>query len=282
MSLIDNMNSAAPESDYLFHYTKTSTAVEHILYEKKLRFTPLSKMHDPLEFLDAYHSAYSMEGVDRNKLEKLYTRDLDINEIVRRKFRVACFCKDMELYECHNSGINFNRGWARSRMWSQYAEGHAGICIVFSKKSLLKNITQEVKRKVSEHKTVILNESVKYDNTLMERAEALHISLDGNGLNKSPLEWIKEHSKEYLFKKLVDYKDEQEYRFAIYHESFLSNTYTDICFGDSILAIILGVKFPPAYKVNIEDCIKRIGCECAEMYWHGGKPFLFNYPTSFL
>ena len=36
------------------------------------------------------------------------------------------------------------KGYEKSRMWSQYGQNHEGICLVFSKKSLLEIIKKEL------------------------------------------------------------------------------------------------------------------------------------------
>ena len=42
--------------DLLYHYTAASTCLEHILYDRKLKFGQLSKTNDPLEFEAPLHS----------------------------------------------------------------------------------------------------------------------------------------------------------------------------------------------------------------------------------
>ena len=33
---------------------------------------------------------------------------------------------------------NLSKGWARSRMWAQYADNHKGVCLIFDKLCLEK------------------------------------------------------------------------------------------------------------------------------------------------
>lgn len=42
---------------------------------------------------------------------------------------------------CGNSN---NKGCKKSRMWSQYGQDHSGICLVFSKESLMATIQNEL------------------------------------------------------------------------------------------------------------------------------------------
>jgi hypothetical protein len=122
--------------DTIFHYTKLETALEKILKNKQLRFTKYEDSKDPHES-NKRNFALQSSIID-NENEFWRQRDSsekEINFIIQQKLRMACFCRNKPNYP----------GYKRSRMWSQYADNHRGICFAFSKKALQKAVRKQFK-----------------------------------------------------------------------------------------------------------------------------------------
>jgi hypothetical protein len=45
-----NVNEYVRTSDALFHYTRISTAIKHILFTRKIKLSYLKEMNDPKEY----------------------------------------------------------------------------------------------------------------------------------------------------------------------------------------------------------------------------------------
>jgi len=131
--------------DVVFHYTTASTAIDHILSEKRLKFRHIRKSNDPVERISpecAIIGNAASGNYERNLRDCNYLRDLIIN--LDNRFYQICFCKNIEDKE---SDINNNHGsiienekffgFAKPTMWAQYTEDYTGVCIAFSKKKIL-------------------------------------------------------------------------------------------------------------------------------------------------
>lgn len=125
-------------SNKLFHYTTYNTAIEHILDTGLLRFSPLQSVNDPRESLDWLCSlkvnSETTLPIDFGLHESI---NQDINNHLKKNTKILCLSqsatppKDVE-----NLHLDFYEGYARSRMWAQYAGNHTGICLAFDRQEL--------------------------------------------------------------------------------------------------------------------------------------------------
>ena len=131
--------------DVIYHYTTASTAIDHILSEKRLKFRHIRKSNDPVECRYP-ECAVSGNGAyvnyEKNLKDCNYLRDLIMD--LDSRFYQICFCKNIE---DKKSNINNNHcpiienekffGFAKPTMWEQYTDDYTGVCIAFSKKKIL-------------------------------------------------------------------------------------------------------------------------------------------------
>lgn len=131
----------------LFHYTSMDSACK-ILESNTLRLSNLVSVNDPLEFCKPEHFSLSAYG-DADDIKNVRQLQQALKERMNC-IRILCFCRD---YLCdnpdwfeHGSEFASNylyKGWARTRMWAQYANNHAGVCLVFDKEELRKAFEEE-------------------------------------------------------------------------------------------------------------------------------------------
>ena len=142
LSELDLMKSF-PEEDnqYLFHYTAYPSAL-NILLSHQLRLGSLEKMNDPLEFEDHHGQPLMYQG---ERSEEEYEETVCDYEVAvsekEKSVRFASF--SMDRYPCCN---NFSKGWARSRMWAQYADNHKGVCLIFDKDKIIKTFKKRIQK----------------------------------------------------------------------------------------------------------------------------------------
>ena len=109
----------------IYHYTKLSTAIEHILPEMALRTNFLNKMNGPKENQKwafggvnvPYETLYSdLDEADQNKahFDNMYR----FGEEIKSKIQAICFVYSDKY-----------KGFENEMMWAQYAENHKGICL---------------------------------------------------------------------------------------------------------------------------------------------------------
>ena len=260
--------------DSLFHYTRTSTALEHILPDGKLKLSLLKDTNDPREYkfkllnLQGWSLSKKVEGFAR-KAHPIFDR------ILRGQCRVMCFCTnvlpeiEMESGKVEKDQYASNVGWNKSRMWSQYGENHHGMCLVFSRSSILKHL-----KALNGAFTWQVSGHVRYMRN--DRIPRSAVTLNGNqlaedGVEKYCAQHIQGHYRDLFLTKHVDYRDEAEYRFIIADPS---NNCEFINITTALRVVIAGDRAPKVYFRLIGELSKKYGAECRRAYWDRGKAHL--------
>jgi hypothetical protein len=120
-----------------FHYTTREAAFEHILPRRSLAFSPYSTMRDPLENR-RWGFAGSMRGESGPEHERAYLLFHRHANEIRDSAKLLSLAIDADHEDDDGDDAEqFARGWSRARMWEQYAENHAGVCLVFSRDVLV-------------------------------------------------------------------------------------------------------------------------------------------------
>jgi hypothetical protein len=253
--------------DAVFHYTKLSTAIELILLGGRLKLSLLKDTKDPAEYKDELFLAMRGTGVlspddehRRQEVERMIKSESD-------KCRVLSFCSNKKPFLMLQTGEEFedkhgcSNGWEKSRMWSQYAEDHAGICLVFSKEKWEENLKRELGEK---------QPPIKYKTGYVKYFQHRSEWLNGNRLANGILE---EHAINYIeeksFQKPIDYRDEAEYRTIIFNAEDEKNKYLDI--NSSINGVIAGHHTSRVYDSVIKELCGNIGIESLKVHWDSGK-----------
>ncbi len=202
--------------DIIYHYTKASTAIDYILFNKLLKLTPRNNSFDPVEIFPSYSSvsnSWSGSKNDWDKLHSIYATDIkEIEEIIQNridKYVQVCFCKNKILDEDFSnlSSQQESFGFTKPRMWDQYADKYTGVCIAFSKSKLLeKNKNLDL---IKEGQTDV--SYCTYSKLGLKREHIFLNTLDELGRNKFEKFFIESLDNE-LFLKHIDYQDENEYK----------------------------------------------------------------------
>ncbi|MGE9292582.1 MAG: DUF2971 domain-containing protein [Puniceicoccales bacterium] len=235
--------------DLLFHYTSVQVALEKILSDGTLRFAPYSSTDDPLEFSDYYHAII---GTDEEIIH--IRKQVPAFEAELEKAKMICFCQSKGTPD--NS---FDWGCSRSRMWSQYASGHRGVCLVFSKEQLLKDIPRATSKT-----TDLFDGEVKYDN------EPKKLRSEHRILRKQ-CPSVSQVANDYYFYKREDYRDENEYRLVLHDNSFSSDSSEYIECIDALSAIILGCRTPDCYNGLFLDVATQRSVPTLKTIWSTGR-----------
>lgn len=116
----------------LFHYAKAES-LETILASGNIRLNTLDGMNDPRERKDWIARGLVVpEGdLDWAMLAEQGAVAGEPNRLLRLGARIACFTRERQPLPGADADSLFHRGWARARMWHQYAAEHTGACLVF-------------------------------------------------------------------------------------------------------------------------------------------------------
>ena len=191
-------------------------------------------MNDPRESKDwILHTVSYKTGttVDRDALDKAVADN-------KRKLRVGAFCLDQPSTPDDAPSL---RGYARPRMWAQYAENHRGVCIVLDRESL----DQAVRRRYPDHDgSWVRGGRVKYETSRNDPA-SMTIEYREGEVQSCVNEYFTGYGDSLFFAKHVDWRDENEYRW-LYFDPDGSGTGSDgnkgpfIDIKDSVIALVLG------------------------------------------
>jgi len=248
--------------DTIFHYTKTATALEHILFNKKLRLSDRNDSNDPIENMTPSFSAGLIAG-NQEELENIqnitYDDSCKIKDDIKARIQQAkqvCFCmndlsgkydrehiKPLEYYGC-----------MKPRMWEQYADNYNGVCLVLSKNKLLELLDDSY-----------VHDKIKYVDYSTLRDN--HNRTDLNDLRKKGYESYKktcfDKIDKVIFRKHVDYSGENEYRIC----RFVENEIVEINIETALKGIIVSGNNSDYFKDNLKEYAKEYQVKIIEVNW---------------
>lgn len=269
------MNNARANAGYLYHYTTADTAIKHILPKSQLKFSCMKDSKDPLESEDFQFSAIGTVSGNLEAAERTF-RDLmefgrQQNSIIKSCVKFACFSVDTRT----TSTLLHHKGYSRSRMWSQYAEGHAGVCIAFDKAAILRRVRSRLTAA-----DLLIRSRVHYADDLRDLSKSLFLKPRDGVLTQS--ERLRRYANIYFCNKLNDYRDEAEYRICFYRTEVPCDGRPELCdVSDAFTGIILGNSFPAPFLPSIRQLAKGLSIPVFQIKWYVGTPYVWKvYPKS--
>ena len=212
------INGVRSADQYVYHYTSANTARNYILKDATLLLSPYASTNDPKETKDWQFGLGTWQNRDLGKYKHSALSSW-LSAELKRRTRLACFSTDVPpLSGSHMSDI-LNRGYAKPRMWAQYAEKHTGICLVFLKSSLLEVVKTHLKS------LELVAGPVVYQNRLVVRSLEPHefmLNIDvyeSVGESKYAQAHAHQFMPELFFEKLQDWRDENEWRIVAFTDS---------------------------------------------------------------
>ncbi len=248
--------------DTIYHYTRMSIALEHILFERKLRFTPRMNSKDPIEnqqpfiFVGGTFSEddeWSDSDNERDFIDALHKKMVQVHINTKQ----ICFC--MNTPQDSNEGnavIPYEYcGFLKPRMWDQYGENYQGICFAFSKSKLL------------EHPN-IFSGNVEYRSFRKLGDERFHIDINrlrSQGFKNHENEVLK-RVKEQLFIKHVDYSGENEFRICLELEAGENSDLIDV--SSALIGIVVAKNLISEFNGQvIEQYAEKYKLEVYYLSW---------------
>jgi hypothetical protein len=251
---------------WVYHYTSLRTAMEHILCEGQLKFSPMADVKDPREskswsFSVTTEGDESMEDGEFHRLQDEAT--------ARLKGTCKLLCMSQDEGEAPNAPDPwFRRGFARARMWAQYGDGHRGVCLVFEREKLHRQI------KMTLAPAQIYSGQVTYANRAWDDVQAFNLAY--SEIRRDTLESLVEakiaaHYRTYFLTKVEDWASEVEWRWVL-RGTVLGPEYAPI--ADALAGIVLGVDVPGVYEPAIWPLAEKYGAPIARISWSNGAPHL--------
>ncbi|MCW7551666.1 DUF2971 domain-containing protein [Endozoicomonas gorgoniicola] len=265
----DEITRFISSCDALYHFTRKDTAIEHILDNQTLRFGDFKLTNDPQEYKSKMTSAIGW-GWEDSHLDKIAETTFSIEKLVKSSGFIS-LCQNR-----YEDDQLVEEGCLKSRMWSQYAENHTGICLVFSKQALMQEIENQL---ASEHQ--ILSDYVTYKDPSVKLTSTA-LSVDGYQLSTcSPEQMASDYiidSKDHVFfQKQPDYKDENEFRIVAVAKHYKPVCGKFINFAQSLKAIILGDAFPKVYLPTIKALCEKNNVPYRKLHWEKSRYVLLQW-----
>lgn len=262
-----------PES-YVYHYTTRDTAICRILYSSELRIGPFELTNDPREYKDWEFDLTWSGDLEPPDIEKHASIKRTATTRARSGIKLLCMTSDDRRALERDPLDTFARGFARPRMWAQYAENHLGVCLIFDREVL----HQAIDSQAGFH-SAIYRGSVRYSDHEAVRSGAFSLDYESivrEGLESTLTEHLHRHHQLLFFCKATDWSAEIEYRWLL---SSLTTEPEFIEFGDSLVGVVVGASFQEAYEPSIRGLCAQRGAYFARLYWRNGHPGLITFDS---
>jgi hypothetical protein len=260
---------------YVAHFTRHDIALDLILKNRSLRLGPLSVTNDPRETTSwsfAVGTSWSEDAAKGPDVKELARKNPDYNRLIRSGCRILCVSEDAK----NTSKLDIhNRSYGKPRMWAQYGGNHAGVCLLFDKKILEKEITDRcgptetlICGKVEYGDYFEVSNSISW----MRYMDAFHLSGDQiikDGLEATLLRHRDEFKDVFFFQKNKDWENENEFRWIIRGDS---NEPIFVRIEDSLRAILLGAEFPDDRLGEVHQFCSEYRAYVARIFWLNGRP----------
>ena len=268
--MIENITSP---NQYVCHYTKAATAIQFILKDKRLLLGNYNKTNDPKE---SKNWEFNLGTNEERSLSKYNMKELSasLSSNLKNKTKIACFSMDTGPLSGNHLKDIFNRGFCKPRMWAQYCEKHTGVCLVFDHQKLINKIKESF-----EDGYLVLQGSVIYKNRNIvpnlysadDQQYMINVDrLDKVGMEAYTLDHLMSHYKRLFFEKMMDWRDETEWRCVIFSET-IDEVYIDI--QDSLTGIIFGDCTEEKDIKAIMDMSKSLDLKYIGLKWKNCSPW---------
>ena len=219
--MLQELTTTEP-SRFLYHYA-TMEGLFRILCSGNVRLGLYGNTNDPRENKEWVEAIDAPSGSAPASIDRL-----------RTGARLACFTVD----GCPSNGAeihsHFHRGWARARMWAQYASHHTGVCLVFDFEDLAGRIDRGYQLRDGEY---LINGPVSY----IDKSLTLPMSIRTSTLDNIHDDVLATDLINHLYlTKNRDWESEREHRFVILTWAYETDTPIDIPFGTALRAVVLG------------------------------------------
>ena len=213
-------------SRLVYHYTLASTAIELILHDMSMRLSQLRDTNDPGEEASPVVCLGSPpEGLSS-----------DIDRMMERR-TLACFSRDDPGTVYHGNTPLVGHGYARDRMWAQYAGSHRGVCLFFDRATLESSFGEQMV-----NRGIVLADNVSYRD---EGAAEVVVISRPEFERFGRTEFLKQWAQGATFVKRSDWRAEQEYRLLFIPDGSQAPRPSEvISIRGALAAICVGHRFP--------------------------------------
>ena len=265
----------------VYHYTKRETTLERILPERTIQLGSLGRTNDPRETKEWGFSVMNPPNINTTDIN-LFVAEMNELQNVANHIRLnewwvlSSSRDDVDLIPAKINQPDFTHfkyGYARSRMWAQYAQNHAGICLELDGPAI-----HEAIQETAQHGDIVFFGDIQYSDEWdvagkIQRLQAGEISypdIHKMGIKDGLRHHIRSHHKSFFLEKSLDWKCETEFRWLVNSNSRQEPIRVDI--GKALTSVIVGVDFPHVYGPCLRALCSALGVKLERMFWTGRVP----------
>jgi hypothetical protein len=261
--MAENESHPPVPGNWFAHYTTASAAFEHILPSGLLRMSPYRVMRDPVENKEGPSLAGALPS------DALWEA-VQLAREMHQGARLLSMTRDaLDYFDGTHDWWGI--GWARPRLWEQYADEHRGVCLVFQRTRFEPVVREHFRRLgVTCHLGEVSYTPSGYagsNGKVLPPSDERFFDPDRRG--EAVIEHIERHFGDFFFLKTDDWSTEYEYRAVILGQS---DDYAFVPFQDSLAAVILGEKFPAWQVLGAVHMAADHGVPILQLQWLGGRP----------
>lgn len=271
---------------YVYHYTSAQTAIDYILAEGNIKFNPFAETNDPREAKTwTFKIKDSLKIINKTdmpikkeiieKISKFNELNQEILDKIKKSYKLLCFTADDTFQpDCTSLTSGFYRGWGKPRMWATYGIKHEGVCLMFNKEQLKKKIMENLPNfHIYSDKVIYSNNPFPENSKEIEYPTYMRL-----GIEKAILRKIDMEIQSYFFRKHLDWKSENEFRWVIRStkENCQKNVFIPI--KNSLSAIICGQDISEDDEKKLIQFSKQFRVKIYKLDWDNGNPVLNKEP----
>jgi hypothetical protein len=254
--------SVEARSRPIFHYTTSATALDYILRDARLRLSPPSRMNDPFES-DPHLVSLRGDLGDPNDAMRVMQ---NASQLLRERCRLTCLA--LSGPNEWSSLMGYGDGYTRARMWTQYADGHRGVCLAFDQERL-----REAVRAAAECLGLRLYEAPVHYLAQDERSILIELPAERalQDLPRLVEDVFPGVVAGLYFSKAWDWSTESEYRFLL-HGEVAEDEYIDI--SGALTGVFCGASFPERRLDDLRARCPQLHDDhrIFRMFWRNGFP----------
>ena len=174
-------------------------------------------------------------------------------------------CRDGEASSRDPCALGFAppwAGWARDRMWAQYADGHRGVCLAFDRSNLVDAFNTAFPAR---------GDRMARDVTYSDDARSLSFDNDRLrevGVQQYAAEYRRQHAEARYLTKRLDWAGEQEFRLVLLDDDPTAPD-ARVRIHGALAYIMMGDRFPAGYLPCIDAIMRQRGIPAYRLRYDG-------------
>lgn len=269
--------------DYVFHYTKATTALEKILLMQKIKLSQFAYTNDPKESKERLFATF--RGVDPSTDMRAFDEFIvpQLKFVKRQEWKVLCVSQNhkkiisgkvSEQQAIANDPLML--GYCLPSMWAHYSSEngilHNGVCLKlnFNKLNDVINDSFSDKNKYKIHSgMVVYNNKKLFSENPIDLGS--HSVPNMDRYTKIARGYFFANWHDEFFLKSEDWQNENEYRWVVHSEQ---NDAEFISLSGVLDSIYVGEGLSEAYYPSLELLCNKLGAEPLKIGWRNGIPYV--------